>query len=289
MNPLKQFAKLLITQLSPQEDWLIQARTQEKIFSWTFDDGPDPIHTPFVLDALHQVGARATFFVVGERAARYPDLIRRIVAEGHELGNHTWTHSEPAHTSAAAFLDEVDRTQDYLEVLTKIRPRWFRPPKGELTFGKWRGLVQRKLAIALWSQDPKDWRMKSADELVAWCNSTQPTPGEVILLHDVHRFGGIAVRLWAREPWYRDWQSITLSQLVPRKDAHGQLIPLSEIPDSTAIAGSQLPFIPVPTDNLVMQAIPEEFSEPPPNPIPPKGASQQRQVEEQIAIDMFEF
>lgn len=289
MNPLRQLAKLLITQLSPREDWLIQAHTKQPMFSWTFDDGPDPIHTPFVLDALHQVGARATFFVVGERAARYPDLIRRIVAEGHELGNHTWTHSEPSKTTTSAFLDEVDRTQDYLEVLTRNRPRWFRPPKGELTFGKWRGLVKKKLSIALWSHDPKDWRMKSADELVAWCNSTQPRRGDVILLHDTHRFGGIAVRLWAREPWYRDWQSVTLSQLVPRKDAHVH-------PHLTTDAGipamtneNTAPFIPVPTDNLVMESTQPEQVEPMPVPGSAKGASHQRKVEEQIAIDMFDF
>jgi peptidoglycan/xylan/chitin deacetylase (PgdA/CDA1 family) len=287
MNPLKQLVKLAITQLSSQEDWLVRARTAEKVFSWTFDDGPDPIHTPFVLDALHQVGARATFFVVGDRAARHPDLVRRIVAEGHELGNHTWSHSEPAQTSTSVFLDEVERTQDFLEKLTRIRPRWIRPPKGALTFGKWRGLREKQLSIALWSHDPKDWRMKSAEELVTWCEATIPKPGDVVLLHDVHRFAGIAVRLWARESWYRDWKAITLSQLVPRsRDAK---VTEDAALDETAFntLSETRPFIPMSTDNFVLQAV--NSDETPMNKVEePRRASRQRLNEEQIAIDMFD-
>ena len=84
----------------------------------TFDDGPHPEHTPRLLDRLAAARARGTFFVIGEKAQQHPDLIRRIVAAGHELGNHTLTHGEPSQTSAAQFLDETSQTRRLLQDLT---------------------------------------------------------------------------------------------------------------------------------------------------------------------------
>jgi peptidoglycan/xylan/chitin deacetylase (PgdA/CDA1 family) len=78
--------------------------------SLTFDDGPHPEFTPQLLDNLASSDIRGTFFIVGEKAQQHPEIVRRIAAEGHEIGNHTWRHSEPRETSTRAFHEEVART-----------------------------------------------------------------------------------------------------------------------------------------------------------------------------------
>ena len=116
MNVLRQGIRQLLTACLPAERWLVRGRRAKGVggvaISLTFDDGPHPEYTPQVLDRLQTYGWKGTFFVVGERAAAHPDLIRRIVREGHELGNHSYTHSEPSQTTAAALIDEVRRTRD---------------------------------------------------------------------------------------------------------------------------------------------------------------------------------
>lgn len=159
----------------------------------TFDDGPHPEHTPRLLDALADVGARGTFFVVGERAEQHPDLIRRIVGEGHELGNHTWTHSEPSVTSTARFLDEVAQTRRLIQDLTGRDCRLTRPPKGSLTVGKALGLWRQQQTVALWNIDPKDFVMPNQPAMSQWLDGYRPKNGDIVLLHDNHSRAVVAV------------------------------------------------------------------------------------------------
>jgi peptidoglycan/xylan/chitin deacetylase (PgdA/CDA1 family) len=127
---------------------------------------------------------KATFFVVGDSGRRYPDVIRRIAAEGHELGNHTWFHGEPTKTSAATFLSETQQTRQLLQDLTGRDCQLTRPPKGDLTFGKTLGLWRQQQTIVLWNVDPKDYAMRDRDEMRRWCDSYQPHHGDIVLLHD---------------------------------------------------------------------------------------------------------
>lgn len=159
----------------------------------TFDDGPHPEHTPRLLDLLAEAGVRGTFFVVGERAEQFPELIRRIADEGHELGNHTWTHSEPSQTSAARFLDEVARTRRLIQNLTGRDCRLTRPPKGSLTIGKALGLWRQQQTIALWNTDPKDFAMPDTAPMSQWLSGYRPHSGDIVLLHDNHSRAAIAV------------------------------------------------------------------------------------------------
>ena len=150
----------------------------------TIDDGPHPGHTPRVLDLLAAANMKATFFVVGDSCRRYPDVIRRIAAEGHELGNHTWSHSEPAKTSTATFLKETQQTRRLLQDLTGQDCRLTRPPKGELTFGKTLGLWRQQQTIVLWNVDPKDYAMDDREKMLRWCDNYLPQSGDIVLLHD---------------------------------------------------------------------------------------------------------
>jgi peptidoglycan/xylan/chitin deacetylase (PgdA/CDA1 family) len=150
----------------------------------TFDDGPHPVYTPRVLDALKAAVVPATFFVVGERAERHPDLIRRIVAEGHALGHHSFTHSAPPLTSAGQLLNELYRTQTVLTAAVAQRPKLFRPPHGKLTARKALGLWRQGQTVVLWNVDPKDFARGSADELRAWFRDHPLDGGDIVLLHD---------------------------------------------------------------------------------------------------------
>lgn len=185
MSLLRQLAKRTLTVVLPRN--AIVARGAGNQFALTFDDGPHPELTPQLLDALNAAGISATFFVVGERAALHRDILKRIAADGHEIGNHTWSHSEPRETSARKLIGEVRRTRELIEDVTGRECRLFRPPKGELTLRKLLALRREGQAIVLWNQDTKDYRMSDASvEMTDWCRGYQPAAGDIVLMHDNH-------------------------------------------------------------------------------------------------------
>lgn len=197
MSQFRQLLKSALTAVLPRSLLLTHgprcsmADTPVEI-ALTFDDGPHPEHTPRLLELLAEAGARGTFFVVGERAEQHPNLIRRVVDEGHELGNHTWTHSEPSQTSAVRFLEEVAQTRRLIQDLTGGDCRLTRPPKGALTITKAWGLWRLRQTVALWNVDPKDFTM-SAAAMSHWLCGYRPHSGDIVLLHDNHPQAAVAV------------------------------------------------------------------------------------------------
>lgn len=166
----------------------------------TFDDGPDPQHTGRVLDLLLEAGIKATFFAIGECARRHPELIRRMVKEGHEVANHTETHSEPRKTSTRVFLDEIRRTRLLLQDLTGRDCRLVRPPKGQLTAGKLCGLLREQFTVVLWNVDPRDFAMTSPQSMRTWVEGYRPRSGDIVLLHDDRPYAAVAVEEFLRNP-----------------------------------------------------------------------------------------
>jgi peptidoglycan/xylan/chitin deacetylase (PgdA/CDA1 family) len=177
----------------------------------TFDDGPHPEYTPRLLDVLAKHKLTATFYVIGCEADRHRQLIRRIVDEGHELGNHTWSHSEPRLTSAEEFLDEVRRTDELLADLTGLRPTSTRPPKGELGWRKLRGLWQMNKCVALWSVDARDYRMVSSDDMVAWSSTCELHDGDIILMHDNHPWAIPGIATLASRGVFDQFETVRVS------------------------------------------------------------------------------
>lgn len=158
----------------------------------TFDDGPHPVNTPKVLDILEDYGAKATFFVTGQNAERYPELIRRIVREGHTLGNHTWDHPDLAKLSPAEILNELSRTQ---RAVDKALGRHYeldqmRPPYGSMDKEVKDVLREQSDAAILWNVDSNDWRYKNDDKAILdnvfAGSSSVYVRGGVILFHDIH-------------------------------------------------------------------------------------------------------
>ncbi|MFN3648915.1 MAG: polysaccharide deacetylase family protein [Armatimonadota bacterium] len=148
----------------------------------TIDDGPDPEITPRLLQALRAAGATATFFVEGRRAAAEETLLRRIHAEGHEVGNHTWSHLPLGYGTCASPRRELTRTEALLSRVCPGSPRLFRPPFGAVGLGARAALAAEGLTPVYWSVVPGDWNPLTPEELRRRVLS-EVHPGAVIVLH----------------------------------------------------------------------------------------------------------
>jgi peptidoglycan/xylan/chitin deacetylase (PgdA/CDA1 family) len=147
----------------------------------TFDDGPHPEYTPGVLDRLRRYGARATFYLIGEHIAAAPHLPGLIAADGHALGNHTFSHPRFGPLARTEPLRELTRCQDAVPQATT-----FRPPFGRLTPGVLLAARRLGLPVVLWSIDSGDWQCLTADDALACANQVLELvrPGDIVLLHD---------------------------------------------------------------------------------------------------------
>ena len=157
--------------------------TDRPLAALTFDDGPDPAYTPRILEVLARHDVRATFNVMGRNAVRHADLLRAVVAAGHEVGNHTWSHEDLAFQSAAATRRELERGARAIEQVTGVRPRLFRPPRGALTGSSVLTAAALGCDVLLWSvaRGPAGvgTPRQVADHLAATV-----APGDVVALHD---------------------------------------------------------------------------------------------------------
>lgn len=159
---------------------VVSVRTQAQVAALTFDDGPDPVHTPQVLDVLRRHGARATFFMVGAQAARHPGLVARIAAEGHEIGNHSWDHPSLPLLGGAAVTDQLRRAQ---AALGPHGGALMRPPYGHQNLATFLRARRLGLRVVAWSVLGGDWRDDPSDAIARRVQDGL-APGAIILLHD---------------------------------------------------------------------------------------------------------
>ena len=159
------------------------AKTERMRVALTFDDGPHPRYTPQILDILSENGVHATFFTVGSNADSYPALIRRIRAEGHELGNHTYHHHRVGKLDAATLQQEISSCRDTVFAITGVRPLYFRPPEGVCSCDVEEICDELDMTIVLWSVDTRDWAHTPIPEI---CENVRRNTrnGSIILMHD---------------------------------------------------------------------------------------------------------
>ncbi|MEW2294746.1 polysaccharide deacetylase family protein [Streptomyces sp. NPDC006743] len=149
----------------------------------TVDDGPDPRWTPALLDVLDSHGVRATFFVVGTRARAHPALLRRVLAAGHRLGNHSLTHRQPFAALTAGALDhEIAETQRVVADETGVTPVLFRAPAGGWSRSVLAAVRHHGLTPVDWTVDPKDWRRPPAGRIAQ--RVARARAGDIVLCHD---------------------------------------------------------------------------------------------------------
>lgn len=198
--------------------------------AFTFDDGPDPTFTPKILEVLARHQVRATFFVVGQRAAAHPELVRRIEAEGHVLGSHTQTHSHAFHFGSPSRMHrDIEAGLVTLEGIVGHRPVWFRPPQGLRTPMLRDALTALpSLVCVTWTERGLDAMGRSAEQIVARL-SPRLQPGAILTLHDGVGFGGTTDRSPTVEALdtllttarRRGLSFVTVDSLVPQKTASG--------------------------------------------------------------------
>lgn len=183
-NPIKQIIRAGMAATLPRRLFMVSGPAGAPDVCLTFDDGPHPVHTPALLDVLAAAGVKATFFMIGQEVEKHPQVVRRVAAEGHAIGGHSFTHSNPSTTPARQLAEEVERTRRLLEQTIGEDVRLFRPPHGKLTAAKARRLWRAGQSIVLWNVDPKDFACRSSGELAAKLDARRLSGGDVVLLHD---------------------------------------------------------------------------------------------------------
>jgi peptidoglycan-N-acetylglucosamine deacetylase len=202
----------------------------------TFDDGPNKTLTPKLLDLLATHHMKATFFVVGQNAADHPDILRRAIREGHEIGNHTWSHPNLGKMSDEAVRRELQKTDDAIFAAIGNHPTLMRPPYGSITARQKRWIHDDfGYRIIIWDVDPLDWKRPGPSVV---CNRIlkETRPGSIVLAHDIHAPTLEAMPATFDQLDRKGFKSVTVSELlamatpVPPKPAtipHASAIPVA--------------------------------------------------------------
>ena len=149
----------------------------------TFDDGPHETLTPEILDILAEYGAKATFFLVGENAEAHPELVIRETVEGHEIGNHTYSHVVLKKDDTASAIEELKSTESVLYAIGEYRPKYVRPPCGVYDSTVIETVKSLGCKVVLWNIDTRDWAHTPSEDIIEMLLSTVKS-GDIILCHD---------------------------------------------------------------------------------------------------------
>lgn len=162
-----------------------RASPHGKFIALTFDDGPSRSITPEILKILNEKGVKATFFVLGRNVKNNPDIVRNIRDSGHEIANHSYSHANLRKRSTTSIANELKKTNDELAKLD-ISPEWFRPPYGSSNSTVENTASDYNMHTIFWSLDSRDWKRSSPEKLKQRILQ-RVQPGEVVILHDIHR------------------------------------------------------------------------------------------------------
>ena len=196
-----------------QEEKVLSVSTafvETKKAALTFDDGPSPLYTERLLDGLKERGVVATFFVTGENAQSCPDLIRREKADGHLIGNHTYSHIQLTSDNKEVFREELVKTNEILEAITGENVTYIRPP-----YGSWDKSLEQDLNMfpVLWNVDPLDWCTPDAG-LVMSRVLQQVEDGDIILLHDYYDTSVTAALMIVDEMKKQGYEFVTVEEIL---------------------------------------------------------------------------
>src|SRR5699024_3218944 len=161
---------------------MYKADTNEKVIAFTFDDAPDEIYTPRILDVLKKHDAKATFFLLGARVEKYPHIVRQIHEEGHIIGNHTYWHLELTKTGVANMIWEINKNERAIKSVIDKEMKLFRAPYGALNEEMVKKLREMGYLGIGWSIDSEDWRGISKEEIKKRVLNDMH-PGSIVLMH----------------------------------------------------------------------------------------------------------
>ena len=202
---------------------IYRVRTDEKRIALTFDDGPSPQWTPRILDALKEAGVKATFFMVGHHVREYPQIARRVVEEGHTIGNHGYAHSVMFYYTPAEIEEEIKYTEMVIKEATGVTTKYFRPPKAWLRKSIKNKVEDMGYKTVLWSLNSKDW-VQFDHRLIVKILKRMVKSGDILLFHDsgnvFSREGGnrrqtvAAIPLLARVLVDKGFTFVTIDELL---------------------------------------------------------------------------
>lgn len=210
--------------------------TDRQAMALTFDDGPDPLLTPRVLRVLDRFGVPATFFTLGAMAEQNPELLRRAVGSGHEIGNHSYDHHHIAETDADGVIASILRGAEVIESITGTRPAFYRPPRGHVTGAVLAGAAAAESQVALWSLARGGSAIADDDaEGVAAHLTTSARPGDIVCLHDGYGDGGMAGQPTGTLVTRREAEILALpAVLTMLTDAGWTFLTLSDLVEPTS-------------------------------------------------------
>lgn len=180
----------------------------------TFDDGPSPAITPKLLDLLKQYNVHATFFLVGKNAERYPDLVKRMIDEGHEVGNHSYDHPQLTTLSVDGFMSQINGTNDIIYNATGVKPKYLRPPYGS------KNQVMKDtipMPFILWNVDPEDWNKTATKESISQNVLDNVSDGGIVLSHDLYERTYEAYEILIPQLIQQGYQFLTVSEMFREK------------------------------------------------------------------------
>lgn len=186
----------------------------------TFDDGPHPQYTPLILDILKEYNVHATFFLIGENAERNPELVRRILREGHEIGNHTYLHKNLKEHTSGGIYEEIAMAEEAILRIADQRTKLLRPPGGLYDKQVCETAHRLDYDIILWTVDTFDWKHPAPEEIIQTVESNVQC-GDIILCHDF--IGGApsptpdAIRKIIPDLLKRGYEFVSVSELIYSK------------------------------------------------------------------------
>jgi peptidoglycan-N-acetylglucosamine deacetylase len=185
MNPwIRNAGKTLLQKVYSPRRFLWRLPANQSAVALTFDDGPHPVDTPALLDLLLAHNIKATFFLIGEKVAAQPDVVRRIASEGHTMGGHTWRHQEVVGLSVADLQQELVACRTVIRDVSGVDTELFRPPRGRLDFRSIRQIAALGYCLVHWTKTYSDYKRDGTARLAARFHEDPPVSRDIILLHD---------------------------------------------------------------------------------------------------------
>lgn len=169
--------------LFPKYTWDFYSKNERKIFL-SFDDGPIPELTEFVVDQLKNYHAKATFFCIGDNIKKHPEVFKKVIAAGHSIGNHTMHHLKARKSELSDYIANVQECEKEIEKHTLTKNKLFRPPYGQLSKSKLTALQKQGYKIILWDILSKDWDHNTSQEQCTTNVIKNAKNGSIIVFHD---------------------------------------------------------------------------------------------------------
>ena len=181
-----------------------------KKIALTFDDGPHPYYTQQLLKGLKERNVKATFFITGQNVKAYPEIVKEIYAEGHLIGNHTYSHIQLTSKNEESFMQEIVRTNEAIKEVTGQDTIYVRPP-----YGSWNKEFEKELNMfpVLWTVDPLDWCSSDASRIVrSVCSKAKEN--DIILMHDQYKTTVTAALKIVDELTQKGYEFVTVDELL---------------------------------------------------------------------------